>query len=153
MNKLPIAKALCFFLIFSAFAHADEKSHKKAANELLATMGIAKMIEQSNERMVTIQVARNSKIAGYEDIIKAFYDKYSNWEIVKADAISMYTESFTEKELKELTAFYKSPTGQKALTKMPALMVKTIGIGQKNIEKHLPELQKEIEKRRAEKKK
>ncbi|NIS95288.1 MAG: DUF2059 domain-containing protein, partial [Nitrosopumilaceae archaeon] len=93
------------------------------------------------------------KIQGYEDILQNFYNKYSNWDVVKEEVLKMYTETFTEKELKELTAFYKSPTGQKALSEMPPLMVKTIALGQKNIEKHLPELQAEIEKRRAEKKK
>ncbi len=65
----------------------------------------------------------------------------------------MYTQSFTEQELNELTAFYKSPTGQKALSTMPTLMVKTIHAGQQNIKEHLPELQKEIEKRTEENKK
>jgi len=151
-NKLT-AFALCFFLIFTALVNADEKSHKKAANELLVTMGIEKMLEQSNERLVSIQVAKNRKIAGYEDLVKAFYDKYSNWEVIKDDAIKMYTQSFTEQELNELTTFYKSPTGQKALSTMPTLMVKTIHLGQQNIKEHLPELKKEIEKRTEENKK
>ncbi|TDJ04089.1 MAG: DUF2059 domain-containing protein, partial [Deltaproteobacteria bacterium] len=73
--------------------------------------------------------------------------------VIKDDVIKMYTQSFTEQELNELTAFYKSPTGQKALSTMPTLMVKTIQIGQQNIKEHLSELQKEIEKRTEENKK
>lgn len=153
MNIRLIASALCLFLTFVIFVNADENSHKKAANELLVTMGIEKMLEQSNEKTVSFQVAKNRKIAGYEDLVKAFYDKYSNWEVIKDEVIKMYTQSFTEQELNELTAFYKSPTGQKALSTMPTLMVKTIHIGQQNIKEHLPELQKEIEKRTEENKK
>ena len=153
MKTKLITSTLCFFLIFAAFVNADENSHKKAANELLVTMGIEKMLEQSNERLVSIQVAQNRKIAGYEDLVKAFYDKHSNWEVIKDDVIKMYTQAFTEQELNELTTFYKSPTGQKALSEMPALMVKTIHTGQQNIKDNLPELQKEIEKRKEEKKK
>jgi len=148
-----IISTLCFFLIFAAFVNADENSHKKAANELLVTMGIERILKQSNERTVSFQVAKNSKIAGYEDLVKAFYDKHSNWEVIKDDVIKMYTQAFTEQELNELTTFYKSPTGQKALSEMPALMVKTIHTGQQNIKDNLPELQKEIEKRKEEKKK
>ena len=153
MNNKINALALCSFLTFVTFVGADENSHKKAANELLVTMGIEKMLEQANERLVGIQVAKNRKIVGYEDLVKAFYDKYSNWEVIKDDVIKMYTQSFTEQELNELTAFYKSPTGQKALSTMPTLMVKTIHAGQQNIKDHLPELQKEIEKRTEENKK
>jgi len=153
LNIRLIASALCLFLIFVTFVNADENSHKEAANELLVTMGIEKMLEQSNQKTVSFQVAKNRKIAGYEDLVKEFYDKYSNWEVIKNETIKMYTQSFTEQELNELTAFYKSPTGQKALSTMPTLMVKTIHIGQQNIKEHLPELQKEIEKRTEENKK
>ena len=153
MNNKIIISVVCFFLTFAAFVNADENSHKKAANELLVTMGIEKMLEQSNERLVSLQVAKNRQIVGYEDIVKAFYDKHSNWEIIKDDVIKMYTQAFTEQELNELTTFYKSPTGQKALSEMPALMVKTIHTGQQNIKDNLPELKKEIEKRKEEKKK
>ncbi len=151
-NKLT-AFALCFFLIFAALVNADEKSHKKSANELLVIMGVEKLPEQSRENMVRLLVARNRKIAEDEDIIKAFYDKYSSWEVIKDDVIKMYTQSFTEQELNELTSFYKSPIGQKALSEIPTLMVKTIGIGQKNMQENLPDLQKEIKKRQEEKKK
>ncbi len=149
MNSKIIISTLSLILVFTALLNADEKSHNKAALDLIETMGIAKMIKQSNERMVALQVKRNSRIQGYEDVLQKFYDKYSNWDVVKKDVLKMYTETFTEKELKELNTFYKSPTGQKALSKMPALMVKTIALGQQNIEKNLPELQAEIEKRKA----
>jgi hypothetical protein len=153
LNNKLIASALCFFLIFAAFVRADENSHKKAANELLVTMDIQKMLEKSNARMVTLQLARNRKIAGYENVLNTFYNKYSNWDIVKDDVIKMYTEKFTEAELNELTKFYKSPVGQKALAEIPTLMLHTIAAGQKNIEKNLPELQQEIQQLQEEKKK
>ena len=52
-----------------------------------------------------------------------------------------------------MTKFYKSSVGQKALSEVPTLMLKTIAAGQKNIEANLPELKAEIEKLQAEKKK
>ncbi|NIP39795.1 MAG: DUF2059 domain-containing protein [Candidatus Dadabacteria bacterium] len=153
MNNKIIISALCFFLTFAAFIQADEASHKKAANDLLVAMDIQKMLEKSNERMVTLQLARNKKIIGYENVLNDFYNKYSNWDIVKDDVIKMYTEKFTEAELNELTKFYKSPVGQKALAEIPTLMLETIAAGQKNIQKNLPELQKQIQKLQEEKKK
>lgn len=152
MNIKLLAKVLSICLVLTVFVQADETSHKEAAYELMKTMGIEKILSQSNEKMVAYQVSKNPKIKGYEDVLQNFYDKYSNWDVIKNEVLKMYTDAFTEKELNELTAFYKSPTGQKALSEMPALMVNTIGLGQKNIERNLSELQAEIEKRKAEKK-
>lgn len=111
------------------------------------------MLEKSNKRMVAIQVARNKRISGYEEVLNNFYNKYSNWDIVKDDVIELYTIKFTEAELNELARFYKSPVGQKALAEVPTLMLETIAAGQKNIEKNLPELQQQIQKLQEEKKK
>jgi len=41
------------------------------------------------------------------------------WESVKEDMISVYTQEFTEQELKKLTAFYQTPVGKKASEKCP----------------------------------
>ncbi|HSG30707.1 MAG TPA: DUF2059 domain-containing protein [Thermodesulfobacteriota bacterium] len=153
MNNKIILAAFSLFLTFTAFSIADETSHKKAAQELLVTMDIQNMLEKSNKRMVAIQVARNKRISGYEEVLNNFYNKYSNWDIVKDDVIELYTIKFTEAELNELARFYKSPVGQKALAEVPTLMLETIAAGQKNIEKNLPELQQQIQKLQEEKKK
>ena len=54
---------------------------------------------------------------------------------------------FAEAELRDMIAFYKTPTGQKAIAKLPALMAKGAQIGQQRIQEHLPELQEAIKKR------
>jgi hypothetical protein len=45
---------------------------------------------------------------------------------------------FSEPELKDLVAFYKSPTGQKALKTMPAVSEKVAQETQQRVEKQLP---------------
>jgi len=53
----------------------------------------------------------------------------------------IYMAEFSESELNELTKFYQTPLGKKTIQKMPALMAKGAEIGQKRVQKHLPELQ------------
>ncbi|MGD0850878.1 DUF2059 domain-containing protein [Bradyrhizobium sp.] len=44
---------------------------------------------------------------------------------------SVYANNFTAAELHDLTAFYKSPTGQKLLRMMPVITSQTMAVGQK----------------------
>jgi uncharacterized protein len=44
---------------------------------------------------------------------------------------ALYARTFTAEELREVTAFYRGPTGQKFLQKQPAIMQESMVIGQK----------------------
>ena len=52
-------------------------------------------------------------------------------------------ETFTEKELTELTAFYESPTGQSAVNKMPVMMGKLLPA----MAEFMPQMQAEMKTR------
>ena len=43
------------------------------------------------------------------------------WESLKPEYVRIYRESFTEEELKDLTAFYQTPTGRMLIEKQPIL--------------------------------
>jgi len=44
---------------------------------------------------------------------------------------ALYARNFTAEELREVTAFYRSPTGQKFLQKVPAITQESMAIGQR----------------------
>jgi len=44
--------------------------------------------------------------------------------------------------LRELTAFYKSPLGQKMLNKMPQLLEQSMQLAQRHLQESMPRLQK-----------
>jgi hypothetical protein len=50
-------------------------------------------------------------------------------EITEAVA-RIYAENFTAAELRELTAFYRGPTGQKFLQRLPAILQSSMAVGQ-----------------------
>lgn len=47
-------------------------------------------------------------------------------------------------------AFYRTPLGQKMVTRLPLLLQKGAALGQKAVQEHLPELQEEIAKKMKE---
>ncbi len=82
------------------------------------------------------------------------------WERIKGDIVTAYMETFSEDEIKAMSAFYKTPAGQAFIQKMPQLMKKTFEISQKRMPEMLSrmkqmtaemvqEMRDEIEKKRA----
>lgn len=143
---------LFFVLLCGAFsflqplpARADETTHRAAAETLLNLMDMEKLMGQSVDQMLQMQVQQNPAIAPYQTQIKAFLGKYMSWPSMKSDLVKIYMSEFTEPELKELTAFYQTPLGRKTLQKMPALLQKGAEMSQKRVQEHLPELQAAIQ--------
>lgn len=124
---------------------ADEVSHKAAAEGLLNSMNMEKLLTESVDQMLVVQIQQNPQLAEVQPQMRDFLIKHMSWASLKDDMISIYTAEFTEDELKELTAFYQTPVGKKAIEKMPAMMAKGAELGQKRVQDNLPELQAAIQ--------
>jgi hypothetical protein len=118
-------------------------------------MGMEKVLAESIDQMLAMQVQQNPALAQFQPQMKAFLSKYMSWASLKDDMARIYMAEFTEAELKELTKFYETPLGKKTIQKMPGLMAKGAEIGQKRVQDHLPELQAALaaEKKAPEEKK
>jgi hypothetical protein len=56
-----------------------------------------------------------------------------------AETVTLYAETYTLDEIRQLTAFYTSPVGQKMQANMPALMARSFAISQRVL---MPRMQK-----------
>lgn len=117
---------------------------RQAAEELLAAADSEKNLTVTIDRMLAVQLEQNPGMKAVEPEMRAYLTKYMSWSAMKEDLVQLYAREFTEKELRELTKFYRTPTGRKTITKMPELMQAGMEIGQKRMQEHLPELQKAI---------
>ena len=149
-NKLFLLSTL--ILIGACQTFSQTETHKKAAEELLTASGAENNFKISMEKMMDLQSKSNPAMAQYADIIKQWAGKYLTWATLKDDMMKLYTDEFTEKELKELTKFYKSPIGLKLASKQGEIMSKGAEIGQKKALEHTPELQQMIMDKMNEKK-
>jgi uncharacterized protein len=125
----------------------DQQSHRRAAENLLIVMEVDKSLPKLAEQLVESQLKQNPQFAPQRDIFQTFFNKYLNWESVKEDTITVYTQEFTEKELKQLADFYKTPLGKKANEKMPQLAFIGGQIGLKKAQANQAELRQMIEER------
>lgn len=143
MKKIFILLVLLVVTSLNAYAVSD--SHRKAAEELMNVSGLKDSMNRMINQMVALQLRQKPVMAPYKNILIKFFKKYLGFDSIKYDFIDVYTEEFTEKELKEITAFYKTPTGKKTITKMPALMNKGAQVGVSKVKMHINELREMIQ--------
>ncbi|WP_138429143.1 DUF2059 domain-containing protein [Fodinibius saliphilus] len=133
-----------FLFIFSATAFAQIDSHMQAVNELMEVMHMKEQITESADRMLKLQVQASPQMAQHQDIMSDFFHKYINWKNIGDDIKKVYKETFTEDEIRELTAFYNSDIGQKYARLTPTITEETAKITQGVIKDHQMELQQKI---------
>jgi uncharacterized protein len=138
------------FSLSSMLAAVDATSpHEQAARELYDLIGGKSLATQAGNAMVE-QLASNPALAPYQDILKGWVQGIFAGGAFDDEMVRLYQETFTESELREIVAFYKTPIGQKTLQKLPELMQKGVAVGQKLATEHMPELQKAIAARQRE---
>ncbi|TWR29979.1 DUF2059 domain-containing protein [Mucilaginibacter pallidiroseus] len=136
--------AAAMFLCVSVKAQNITPSHLKAADDLLTAaradtlykQNMATMLNQASGRIPEAQRAK------FVTVMNAFMAKYISWELLKDQMAVLYAKEFTEKELKDLTAFYNTPLGKKLNSKQPILLQKGAEMGQLAVQSHQSELEK-----------
>jgi hypothetical protein len=130
-------------------ALGDTQSHRKAAENLLIVMEVDKSLPKIVDQVVETQLQQNPQLASQREVLQRFLTQYVNWESVKEDTITVYTQEFTEPELKKLTEFYKTPVGKKANEKMPQLAFLAGQLGLKKAQAHQAELRQTLEDQKS----
>ena len=90
-------------LCYPSVTLGDAQSHRKAAEALLLAMEVDQSLPQMTAQVVEMQVQQNPQLASQREVLQRFLSKYLNWESVKEDTITAYTQEFTDPELKKLT--------------------------------------------------
>jgi len=62
----------------------------------------------------------------YQAEMAASMKEILNWSKLEPLYVRVYQKSFTQQEVDGMTAFYKAPTGQAVLNKMPVVMQNTL---------------------------
>jgi hypothetical protein len=132
---------------------AQESQRRALAEELLTVMKMQDAIEKSFDvakQMIPAQMEKMAQEAGdtaapadMQGLTGRMMDMIAeefSWNKLKADYIALYAETFTEQELKDMVAFYKSPAGQAYINKQPELMKRSMELTQKLMMKIMPKI-------------
>lgn len=108
---------------------AAADSHRETAEEFLSVINFKQQLGSMGNRvtlptkqrlsMVRTDPARAQLIRDHIGAIEALVNDELSWESNKAGYITIYTETFTEQELRSMIDFFKSDVGQKFLADKP----------------------------------
>jgi len=115
MKLRSLIATLCLFIPLAAFADEPSPSRLQAAKELFQTMNSGANLDQAIAMGVESQIAASPELVPVADIYRKFVSKYVSSQTLEPRLAEAYAARFTEAELHEIIAFYKTPTGQKWL--------------------------------------
>ena len=125
---------------------APKASHLQAALTLLdVAYAGGKSFDALIDQMLEAQLKPRPELRVVEPEMRAFFTKYMGWQQLRPEMAAIYVREFSETELRDITRFYQTPTGQKMNTKLPQLMQAGMELGQRRVQEHLPELQQAME--------
>jgi len=153
MNYKVVLAVLLF--MFSPLLLADDVSKDKKLNELVNVMDMDSMIDSIYSQMEAMMQNMATQM-GVQPDEQAIFDEYYKQmtQIIKEDmswakmeplVVDIYRRNFTEKELDDMLAFYKTETGKSLLAKMPVVMQESMHISQVLMQQSIPKIQAKAE--------
>ncbi|MDG2223389.1 MAG: DUF2059 domain-containing protein [Rubripirellula sp.] len=125
----------------------EKDPHTAAVQDFFEVMKMKENADRTIDQMLSMQVKQQPQLAAFQDVMKTFLRKYVSYDATKDDLMKLYRDAFSEEEIRELTAFYRTPIGQKAISKLPALTAASAQMGMNRVQANMGELQQAIAKR------
>ena len=122
----------------------------RLATELLPLMNTEAVVKTTIEATFDEQIKQQPLMAPFRITMQQWVDKYFTVAEFSASMAQIYAEEFTESELRQLVAFYKTPVGAKVAAITPVLAKRGGEVGARMAQAHMSELQEMIQKRAAE---
>jgi len=154
--RLRITLLLALLVCTGSVAHADDAAKLAKAeeyfklakmDELIAQL-MNQVIEQSKSGMmqqimgVKVSPEDQQRLDEFTDKVVKIISGAMSWDKLEPQYAKLYAEAYTEEQLDDIVAFYKSPTGQAMVEKNPTLIKKANAIVQKQMAEVTPEVQK-----------
>ena len=99
-------------------------------------VGYAQMLEIS----LTSILKTNPSMAKFEGVFREFFAKYASYDAIAGDFAELYMRVFDELQLRQIEAFYLTPTGKAAVTELPRIIQEGSKIGERKVQDHQKEL-------------
>ena len=115
-------------------------THKEAALLAVDASGSREMMTAMVNVSLEQQIRLKPILKPYEQVLRQFLSKYLSYEALRDAFAEMYMARFDELQLRQMAAFYQTPTGKVAITKVGELATAGAELGRKRVEEHQAEL-------------
>ncbi|MCE7765421.1 DUF2059 domain-containing protein [Pseudomonas putida] len=155
MTRLRVLCAAVALACASGQVLAATPSHNAAAERFLTLANADKLgtpVYMQVQQMFAQRFAQTKApaakqpvLASYQAKANAALDSAIGWNKLKPKMVDLYTQTFTEQELKDLVKFYESPLGKKVLREMPKVTQQSAQLTQQSLEPAVPVVNKLLE--------
>lgn len=112
--------------MFSAQFDEMEKQMPEIQWQAISSLDEFKRLTPAQQSTIKAKVSESSTQLA-QRIKELFLERIDMKQMVEDISYTMYDKHFTEAELRDLVAFYRSETGKKVVQEMPALYAEAIG--------------------------
>jgi uncharacterized protein len=130
---------------------AEQAPTNPQGRELYKTLGGDKLTLQTLESILSI-AGRDPKVAPYEGVIRTWLESSMPTSHFEDDMSRYYATTFSDKELKDILAFLKTPTGQKLVNQLPGIIQHAANLSGVMMEQNRSNLEQAMGKRRSDSK-
>jgi uncharacterized protein len=155
MTRLRVLCAAVALACASGQVLAATASHNAAAEKFLTLANADKLgtpVYMQVQQMFAQRFAQTKAPASKQSVLESYQAKANaaldnaiGWNKLKPKMVDLYTQSFTEQELKDLVKFYESPLGKKVLREMPKVTQQSAQLTQQSLEPAVPVVNKLLE--------
>ncbi|MBF8672704.1 DUF2059 domain-containing protein [Pseudomonas putida] len=152
MTRLRVLCAAVALACASGQVLAATASHNAAAEKFLALANADKLgtpVYMQVQQMFAQRFAQTKAPATKQPVLESYQAKANaaldnaiGWNKLKPKMVDLYTQTFTEQELKDLVKFYESPLGKKVLREMPKVTQQSAQLTQQSLEPAVPVVNK-----------
>ncbi len=152
MTRLRVLCAAVALACASGQVFAATASHNAAAEKFLTLANADKLgtpVYMQVQQMFAQRFAQTKAPATKQPVLESYQAKANaaldnaiGWNKLKPKMVDLYTQTFSEQELKDLVKFYESPLGKKVLREMPKVTQQSAQLTQQSLEPAVPVVNK-----------
>ena len=142
-RKLLVLSTL--FLTICAAA-GEKDGHQKACLEMLHASQVPEMLKRAFDSQLENQFKALPELEKIRPQLTEFYRKAFSFKELEPELCALYMKHYSLDELKQLTAFYRTPVGRKKAEVDGVLSAELGALFLKHSQKKMPELQKLLQK-------
>ncbi|MGY5450640.1 DUF2059 domain-containing protein [Agarivorans sp. MS3-6] len=101
-------------LLAAAIVLASCSAQATPINDLLELNNSEQQMQIIRTNLNKALIRQNPPLKNFEPVLNQWADTYLTWEEMKPKIAEVYLKHFTDEELAELVAFYKTPVGKKS---------------------------------------
>jgi hypothetical protein len=128
----------------------ETSARHQAASELLSLMNMDSMLVEGVMTLLDAQLRANPEMQHFRGVMESFMRETLAWERVGPLLVDLYSETYTEAELRDIIAFYRTPTGRRLLETQTELMARAAEIGDQQVQGRRDVLERLLTERAAE---